>query len=115
MDEQSTTLHLYDYLLRTMFSSTRPLSHSLPKVKNMLDVCVVGAGGVGTIAAYVLENSQRARVTAILRSNYALVKERGFDIDSVDHGKLTNWKPHNGRLPRGKARLNNDVPSLSLR
>ncbi|KAM0356005.1 hypothetical protein ACHAPU_000398 [Fusarium lateritium] len=61
----------------------------------MLNVCVVGAGGVGTIAAYVLEKSQRARVTAILRSNYALVKERGFDIDSIDHGKVTNWRPHN--------------------
>ncbi|KAF4945379.1 hypothetical protein FSARC_14439 [Fusarium sarcochroum] len=78
-----------------MFSPTRRLNHSLPKVKNMLDVCVVGAGGVGTIAAYTLENSQRARVTAILRSNYALVKERGFDIDSTDHGKIKNWRPHN--------------------
>ena len=68
----------------------------------MLDVCVIGTGGVGTIAAYVLENSQRARVTSILRSNYALVKERGFDIDSIDHGKVANWRPYNGRLRRGK-------------
>ncbi|ATY64239.1 Ketopantoate reductase [Cordyceps militaris] len=78
-----------------MLSPTRRLNHSLPRVKNLLDICVVGAGGVGTIAAYVLENSQRARVTAVLRSNYALVKERGFDIDSIDHGKVTNWRPHN--------------------
>ena len=62
----------------------------------MLDICVIGAGGVGTIAAYVLEKSQRARVTVILRSNYALVKDRGFDIDSIDHGKVPNWRPHNG-------------------
>ncbi|KAM3497393.1 hypothetical protein MY10362_009257 [Beauveria mimosiformis] len=78
-----------------MFSATRHLNYSVPRVKNMLDVCVVGAGGVGTIAAYVLEKSQRARVTAILRSNYAHVKERGFDIDSIDHGKVTNWRPNN--------------------
>ncbi len=73
-----------------MLSPARRLSHSLPRVKNMLEVCVVGGGGVGTMAAYVLEKSQRARVTAILRSNYALVKERGFDIDSIDHGKISN-------------------------
>ncbi|KAK0706883.1 ketopantoate reductase [Lasiosphaeria miniovina] len=82
-----------------MFSPARRLNHSLPRTKNMLGVCVVGAGGVGTIAAYVLENSQRARVTAILRSNYALVKERGFGIDSIDHGKVTNWRPHNVLKP----------------
>lgn len=81
-----------------MLLPTRRLSSSLPQVKNMLNVCVVGAGGVGTIAAYVLENSKRARVTAILRSNYKLVKEFGFNIDSIDHGKVTNWRPHNGKL-----------------
>ncbi|KAL4723244.1 hypothetical protein ACLX1H_009734 [Fusarium chlamydosporum] len=96
-----------------MFSPTRRLNHSLPKVKNMLDVCVVGAGGVGTIAAYVLENSRRARVTAILRSNYTLVKERGFDIDSIDHGKVSNWKPHNGRSPR-KGTSSQRVPLTQL-
>lgn len=74
-------------------------------MRNMLDVCVVGVGGVGTIAAFVLEKSKRARVTAILRSNYALVKEGGYDIDSIDHGKVTNWRPHNGKSQEKKARL----------
>ncbi|KAL3462742.1 ketopantoate reductase PanE/ApbA C terminal-domain-containing protein [Aspergillus heterothallicus] len=60
----------------------------------MFNVCLIGAGGVGTIAAYVLENSHRARVTAVLRSNYDAVVENGFDIDSVDHGRITGWKPH---------------------
>lgn len=63
----------------------------------MLNVCLIGAGGVGTIAAYVLEKSQRCRVTAVLRSNYAVVKEQGFDIDSVDHGEVRGWKPHRGK------------------
>ncbi|KIW10543.1 hypothetical protein PV08_11507 [Exophiala spinifera] len=60
----------------------------------MLNVCLIGAGGVGTIAAYVLEKSQRCNVTAVLRSNYAVVQEQGFDIDSVDHGQVRDWKPH---------------------
>ncbi|KAL2834229.1 ketopantoate reductase PanE/ApbA C terminal-domain-containing protein [Aspergillus cavernicola] len=60
----------------------------------MLNICLIGAGGVGTIAAYVLENSHRAQVTAVLRSNYTLAKEHGFDINSVDHGRITGWKPY---------------------
>ncbi|KAJ9629082.1 hypothetical protein H2204_009022 [Knufia peltigerae] len=60
----------------------------------MLNVCLIGAGGVGTIAAYVLEKSQRCRVTAVLRSNYTVVRDHGFDIDSVDHGQIRGWKPH---------------------
>jgi ketopantoate reductase len=63
----------------------------------MLQVCLVGSGGVGTVAAYVLEKSQRAQVTAVLRSNYDIVKEKGFDLDSVDHGQVRGWKPHRGR------------------
>ncbi|EXJ84439.1 hypothetical protein A1O3_05107 [Capronia epimyces CBS 606.96] len=66
---------------------------------NLEHVCLIGAGGVGTIAAYVLENSRRARVTAVLRSNYDLVRDQGFDIDSVDHGKVRGWKPHNVGIP----------------
>ncbi|ORY56573.1 2-dehydropantoate 2-reductase [Pseudomassariella vexata] len=59
----------------------------------MRNVCLIGCGAVGTIAAYVLEKSGQARVTAILRSNYDAVEEKGFDIDSVDHGKIQGWKP----------------------
>lgn len=59
----------------------------------MLNICLIGSGGVGTISSLVLEKSKRAKVTAVLRSNYALVTEKGFDIDSADHGKITGWKP----------------------
>ena len=103
---------VFAQLLSTMSSPARCLNHSLPSVKNMLEVCVIGAGGVGTIAAYVLENSQRAHVTAILRSKYLLVKERGFDIESIDHGKVTNWRPHNGRS-QGKKKLPSMISSLN--
>ncbi|KAK5041968.1 hypothetical protein LTR13_001773 [Exophiala sideris] len=60
----------------------------------MLDICLIGAGGVGTCAAYALEKSSRCHVTAVLRSNYAVVQEQGFDIDSIDHGEVRGWKPY---------------------
>ncbi|KAG4444315.1 hypothetical protein IFR05_000189 [Cadophora sp. M221] len=59
----------------------------------MLNICLIGCGGIGTIASLVLEKSKRAKVTAVLRSNYDLVLEKGLDIDSIDHGKLFVWKP----------------------
>ena len=62
----------------------------------MLNTCLIGSGGVGTIVSLVLEKSQRVNVTAVLRSNYDIVKEKGFDIDSVDHGRLSGWRPSRG-------------------
>ncbi|KKZ67052.1 2-dehydropantoate 2-reductase [[Emmonsia] crescens] len=58
-----------------------------------IHVLVVGAGGVGTMACVALERSGRANVTAVLRSNYGHVQEHGFTIDSIDHGKLSSWRP----------------------
>lgn len=63
------------------------------------NICLVGSGGVGTITSLVLEKSGHANVTAVLRSTYAVVKERGWDIDSVDHGILKEWQPTRGKLP----------------
>lgn len=60
------------------------------------NICLVGSGGVGTIAALVLENSGRARVTAVLRSSYDTVIEKGWDIESVDHGPRQAWRPSRG-------------------
>jgi len=60
------------------------------------NICLVGSGGVGTIAAVVLEKTGRARVTTVLRSRFAIVNEHGWDIESVDHGHLKNWKPTRG-------------------
>ncbi|RDW70969.1 hypothetical protein BP6252_07532 [Coleophoma cylindrospora] len=59
----------------------------------MLNICLIGGGGVGTIASLVLEKSGRAKVTAVLRSNYEIVTQKGFEIDSIDHGKLPSWRP----------------------
>lgn len=57
------------------------------------NILVVGFGGIGTITAYNLEAGGLATVTGVLRSNYDLVKERGFRIWSVDHGDIESWRP----------------------
>lgn len=56
-------------------------------------VLLVGAGGVGTIAALNLESGGLAAVTAVLRSNFDVVSKQGFNIKSCDHGHLEGWKP----------------------
>jgi ketopantoate reductase len=62
------------------------------------NICLIGSGGVGTIASVVLEKSGLAKVTAVLRSRYQVVSEEGWDIDSVDHGVLRGWKPSRGTI-----------------
>lgn len=57
------------------------------------NVLLVGSGGVGTMAAYALEKGGKASVTAVLRSNYGVVNEKGFDINSIQHGEVRSWKP----------------------
>ncbi|EKD21266.1 uncharacterized protein L3040_000694 [Drepanopeziza brunnea f. sp. 'multigermtubi'] len=71
---------------------TRP-STATQEAEKEFNICLVGSGGVGTIAAVVLEKSNKARVTVVLRGSYELVNEKGFDIESVDHGSLKGWKP----------------------
>lgn len=66
------------------------------------NVLLVGAGGVGTMAAVSLEASGRASVTAVLRSNFASVDEHGFNIESVDYGSLKAWKPSKSLLERSQ-------------
>ncbi|EXK30467.1 2-dehydropantoate 2-reductase [Fusarium oxysporum f. sp. melonis 26406] len=61
-------------------------------------VLIVGGGGVGTIAAYNLEKGGLATVTMVLRSNYTVVKESGFHIESCDHGTIKEWRPSGGLL-----------------
>lgn len=62
----------------------------------LANVLVVGCGGVGTLMAYALEKGGKASVTAVLRSNFAVVTEKGFIIDSVNHGQIEGWRPQNG-------------------
>ncbi|KAG8162765.1 hypothetical protein KVR01_007243 [Diaporthe batatas] len=64
---------------------------SVPDTK--ANVLLVGSGGVGTMAAYALEQGGKASVTAVLRSNYNAVNEKGFQINSIQHGQVKGWKP----------------------
>ncbi|KAJ5726962.1 ketopantoate reductase PanE/ApbA C terminal-domain-containing protein [Penicillium malachiteum] len=57
------------------------------------NVLLCGCGAVGTMASVTLEKSGRAAVTVVLRSNFSKVEKEGFSIDSVDHGKLSGWRP----------------------
>ncbi|KAF4452262.1 2-dehydropantoate 2-reductase [Fusarium austroafricanum] len=52
-------------------------------------ILLIGCGGIGCIAALNLEYGGQAQVTAVLRSSYQIVKDRGFTINSVDHGRIT--------------------------
>lgn len=51
------------------------------------------------MAAYALEAGSLASVTAVLRSNYNVVKEKGFDIDSIEWGRdIKGWRPTTSKL-----------------
>lgn len=64
---------------------------------NILNIILIGSGGVGTIAALVLSNSGRARVTTVLRSKYDYVNAHGWNINSIDHGVIKGWKSDRGK------------------
>jgi ketopantoate reductase len=57
---------------------------------------LIGVGGIGTISALNLEVGGKAKVTAVLRSNYDAVNEKGFNIKSIDHGTVAGFKPAHG-------------------
>lgn len=58
-----------------------------------MNCLVVGTGGVGLIAAYTLQRNGKCQVTAVVRSEFEDVKENGYNIDSVDYGKISGWMP----------------------
>ncbi|KAI0631945.1 ketopantoate reductase PanE/ApbA C terminal-domain-containing protein [Trametes polyzona] len=57
------------------------------------DVCIIGFGAIGALYAFALGRSGKARVTAICRSNYDSLRERGLDIESDRFGTYSQWKP----------------------
>ena len=65
-------------------------------VPGEFNICLVGSGGVCTVAAVVREKSCRAKVTAVLRSKYDIINEKGWDIESIDHKILRGWRPSRG-------------------
>jgi ketopantoate reductase len=65
---------------------------------NKKTVLVIGGGAVGAIAAVNLEVGGLATVTVVLRSNYEVVKNKGYAIKSCDHGNLNDWRPSVGMV-----------------
>ncbi|GAB7336808.1 hypothetical protein MBLNU13_g11320t1 [Cladosporium sp. NU13] len=61
-------------------------------------VLLIGGGGIGVIAALSLEATSQSSVTIVLRSNYNVIDEKGYDITSCDHGELRGWRPTHGRF-----------------
>lgn len=60
-----------------------------------LKVLIVGFGGVGIIGGYTLELNGKAEVTALVRSDYDIVSQEGYNIESVDYGTINGYKPSN--------------------
>ncbi|KAK0666996.1 putative 2-dehydropantoate 2-reductase [Cercophora samala] len=81
---------------------------SIPTERRKTRVLVFGSGGVGTMAAYALEDGGKAEVTAVLRSNFKEVLESGFTINSVDHGLIQSWSPSHIRNAMLNAESNSD-------
>lgn len=77
-----------------MIIASPEASLNMPDKKRIL---LIGSGGVGTMAAFSLESSGLASVTAVLRSNYEAVSKNGFNIKSVDYGTHVGWKPTEGK------------------
>ncbi|KAK4542802.1 hypothetical protein LTR36_006178 [Oleoguttula mirabilis] len=65
-------------------------------------VLVVGGGSVGAIAALNIESSGRTAVTIVCRSNFQIVRDGGYSIESCDHGSLRGWRPSDvvNKVPR---------------
>ncbi|KAF7515923.1 hypothetical protein G7054_g14367 [Neopestalotiopsis clavispora] len=57
------------------------------------NVLLIGGGALGAMAALSMETGSRAVVTAVLRSNFAVVNERGYEFKTCDYGDIPNWKP----------------------
>lgn len=57
------------------------------------NVLLLGGGAVGAIAALNIEVGGLGAVTVVCRSNFKVVSEEGYIIESVDHGKMKGWKP----------------------
>lgn len=58
------------------------------------NIIVIGAGGVGVIAALSLFHCDKTDVSLVVRSDYEHVIEHGYKISSCDYGELENWRPH---------------------
>ncbi|KAJ8700769.1 hypothetical protein PTI98_003761 [Pleurotus ostreatus] len=59
----------------------------------MKEVLLVGFGAVGALYSLVFKRSGLARVTAVARSNYSIVRDQGVHFKSQKFGEIRDWKP----------------------
>ncbi|WWC66270.1 uncharacterized protein I206_100171 [Kwoniella pini CBS 10737] len=59
-----------------------------------VDILLIGLGSIGSVYAYLLERSGKARVTAVARSNYDLYTTTGVTLHTDRFGIIENWKPY---------------------
>ncbi|TVY54494.1 Uncharacterized protein LCER1_G003484 [Lachnellula cervina] len=65
----------------------------MESTEKKFNVLLLGGGAVGAIAALNIEAGGLGSVTAVLRSNFKVVEEEGYTIESVDHGNVKGWRP----------------------
>ena len=49
-------------------------------------VLVIGSGGVGAISALSLTTNNKSKVTLVVRSDFELISNNGYSIDSCTYG-----------------------------
>lgn len=62
-----------------------------------VNILLVGGGGIGAIATLNLQNGGQASVSVVLRSNFSVVKQNGYKIESIDHGLVAPFRPDRGK------------------
>ncbi|KAJ5742440.1 uncharacterized protein N7511_011459, partial [Penicillium nucicola] len=62
-------------------------------MSEQIDVLLYGLGAIGSFYAFILNRSDRVRLTVVARSNYDAVKANGIAINSENHGQHT-FHPH---------------------
>lgn len=71
------------------------IKYSIQLHSRMYKALLVGTGGVGVMAAYALDLCSEVEVTAVIRSDYDIVLKDGYNITSVDYGKIEHFRPQN--------------------
>ncbi|WVR05895.1 hypothetical protein IAU60_002921 [Kwoniella sp. DSM 27419] len=74
--------------------SVAPLPDSVSTTDTPVDILLIGLGSIGSVYAYMLERSGRARVTAVARSNYELYTTTGVKLHTDRFGLIDGWRPY---------------------
>ena len=67
-------------------------------MEHKANILLIGGGALGAMAALNMETGSKAVVTAVLRSNFAVVNKEGYEFKSCDHGDIPSWRPTTGEL-----------------